>query len=345
MTPWKASLASSWFVVARSSQLGGKPLAVTLLGRPLVIARAASGDLFALDDCCPHRHVPLSAGCMTEHGLQCAYHGWTFAADGRCVAIPGLPPGACRPVAQVAAATAMEHDGLVWVRLDGEGEGEVDAVALPAFARRPSARAQRFVWHAAWNARAIDALENFLDAQHTHFVHAGIVRSAARRRPVDVTVTRSAGAVQVDYAGQPDQSGWLYRLFESRRESERAYFDASAAGTAQLEYRYRNGSALYFTLHVSPVNETMTQVHGTLHVENRWAPRWAVQLFVWPLLRRVLQQDRAIVEAQLRNRQRCGRGAEGMSTELDLVRPALEAAWLSAATEPSNSVRKVRVLL
>ena len=63
-----------------------------------------------------------------------------------------------------------------------------------------------------------------------------------------------------------------------RRESERAYFDASAAGTAQLEYRYRNGSALYFTLHVSPVNETMTQVHGTLHVENRWAPRWAGQL-------------------------------------------------------------------
>lgn len=340
---WKPSLARSWFVVARSSQIGPKPHAVTLLDRPLVIARAASGELFALDDCCPHRHVPLSAGRMTEQGLQCAYHGWTFAADGRCVSIPGLSSSACPPLVRVGAASIMEYDGLVWVRLDGAG---ADAAALPTFVRRLPADAQRFVWHAAWKARAIDALENFLDAQHTHFVHAGIVRSARhrQRQPVDVTVTRSAGALQVDYEGQPDQSGWLYRLFESQRERERAHFDASAAGTAQLEYRYRNGSALYFTLHFSPIGDGLTQVHGTLHVENRWAPRWAVRCLAWPLLRRVLHQDRAIVEAQALNRQRCRR-AEGISTELDLVRPALDAAWLPSGEASTDSVRKVRIWL
>jgi phenylpropionate dioxygenase-like ring-hydroxylating dioxygenase large terminal subunit len=345
MTRWNPSLARSWFVVARSSQIGSKPVPVTLLDRPLVIARAASGQLFALDDCCPHRHVPLSAGCMTEHGLRCAYHGWTFAADGRCVAIPGLPPGACQPVVRVAAATAIEDDGLVWVRLDGDSQHGVDAAVLPAFVRRASSRAQRFLWQATWHAHPIDALENFLDAQHTHFVHAGLVRTASRRRAVDVTILQSGSALQVDYGGQAGQSGWLYRLFESPRELERAHFDASAAGTAQLEYRYRNGSALYFTLHFSPVCEGLVRVHGTLHVENRWAPRWAIRLVVWPLLRRVLRQDRAIVEAQALNRQRCGRSGEGISTELDLVRPALDAAWSASGAESRDCLREVRVLL
>ncbi|MGN6083734.1 Rieske 2Fe-2S domain-containing protein [Trinickia sp.] len=342
MNAWNRSLAQSWFVVARTSEVGTKPRAVTLLDRPLAIARDASGALFALDDCCPHRHVPLSAGRMTEQGLQCAYHGWTFAADGRCVAIPGLRSGACQPAVRVGSAKVMEVDGLVWVRLDGMGDANADA--LPEFIRRPSVHARRFMWQAVWNARAIDALENFLDAQHTHFVHPGIVRSGRGRQAVDVTVTRSAGALQVDYKGQPVQSGWLYRLFESRRESERARFDAAAAGTAQLEYRYENGSALYFTLHFSPVSEAVTRVYGTLHIENRWAPRWAVRAFAWPLLRRVLRQDRQIVEAQAQNRNRCRRG-EGISTELDVVRPALDAVWLQSNEASTESVHKIRVFL
>lgn len=342
MNTWKPSLTGSWFVVAQSRQLGRKPLAVTLLDRPLVIARTTGGEPFALDDCCAHRHVPLSAGRVTGHGLQCPYHGWTFAPDGRCVHIPGLRPDACRPLASVGAASAIEHDGLVWVRLDGAGNA--DTTALPEFVRRLPAQARRFGWQGTWHARAIDALENFLDAQHTHFVHAGLVRDGRRRQPVDVTVVRSAGALRVDYAGQQTQSGWLYRLFESPRERERAQFDASAAGTAQLEYRYRNGCALYFTLHFSPISEAVTRVHGTLHVENRWAPRWAVKAFAWPLLRRVLKQDQAIVEAQAWNRQRCRRG-EGVSTELDLVKPALDAVWSRSDSAGAKSVRTIRILL
>ncbi len=344
MNPWPTSLESSWFVVARSEQIRDEPLAVTLLDRPLVIARTAQGRLFALDDCCPHRHVPLSAGCITGSGLQCAYHGWTFDTSGRCVSVPGLAPGARLPLARVGSADVTEFDGLVWIRLSGDGAGKADATALPAFVHRSAAQAQRFVWQSIWKARAIDALENFLDAQHTHFVHRGLVRSPGSRRMAEATVSRSAGSLQVDYRSGADQSGLLYRLFESPREVERAYFDASAAGTAQLEYRYRNGSALYFTLHFAPIGESLTRVHGTLHVENRWAPRWAIRLLAWPLLHRVLRQDRAVVEAQAMNRQRFRRN-EVVSTELDLVRPALDAVWTSRVGEDSDSIRTVRMLL
>ena len=340
MTPWNPALSRSWFVVAQSRQIGEKPFSVTLLNRPLVIARDRQGCLMALDDCCPHRHVPLSLGRMTDEGLQCAYHGWTFRADGRCVSVPGLMLSTCAPVAQVGAVGVMEHDGLVWVRLDSRDPAQ--AGTLPAFVHRLQPSGRRFVWQSTWRARAVDALENFLDAQHTHFVHAGLVRSSQRRTVVEATVSKLHGSVQVDYRGQPAQSGWMYRLFESPREVERAWFCSSAAGTAQLEYRYRNESALYFTLHFSPIDETHLHVHGTLHVENRWAPAWALWLIVWPFLRRILAQDQAIVEAQAKNKKRFANG-EGLSSELDLVKPVLDATWFDTSNQ--CDVSTVQMLL
>ncbi len=342
MNPWNPTLYRSWFVVASSRRLKSKPLAVTLFDRPLVLARMQSGELLALDDCCPHRHAPLSAGRVTQAGLQCGYHGWTFSADGRCTAIPGLAPSSCKPLVRVASVPVMEHDGLVWVKLDATSSA--DSHGLPEFVRRLPQGSRRFTWSTTWKAHAADALENFLDPLHTHFVHPGLVRGDADRRVVSATLTRSAGLLQVDYRGQPQQSGWLYRLFESPRELERAHFAAAAAGTAQLEYRYQNGSALYFTLHFSPIGETLTQVHGTFHVENRWAPQWAVRMIAWPFLRHVARQDQDIVEAQALNKARFHR-TTGVSTELDLVRPALDEIWSPASHPPAGQSRRIEIML
>lgn len=340
MNRWNPRLLSTWFVVAQSRQVRKKPFAVTLLDRPLVIARRLDGTLMALDDCCPHRHVPLSLGRMTEHGLQCAYHGWTFGLDGRCVSVPGLISTACPPTVQTGTVSVMENDGLIWIRLDGRAVTQ--SSSLPDFIHRLQPSSKRFVWESTWRARAIDALENFLDAQHTHFVHAGIVRQTHRRNLVEATVSHSYGSFHVDYRGQTKQSGWLYRLFESPREIERAHFSEDAAGSAQLEYRYLNGSALYFTLHLSPISESLTRVHGTLHVENRWAPRWALRLIVWPFLRQVLLQDKAIVEAQTENKKRFGR-SQGTSSELDLVRPMLDAVWHHGISDIGRETKVVHM--
>lgn len=342
MNAWNPALYRSWFVVASSRRLKSKPLAVTLLDRPLALARMQSGELLALDDCCPHRHAPLSAGRITPAGLQCGYHGWTFGADGRCTAIPGLAPSSCKPLVRVGSVGVMEHDGFVWVKPDAmSGAGSQD---LPEFVRRLPEGSRRFTWSTTWKAHALDALENFLDPLHTHFVHPGLVRGDGNRQNVSATVTRSAGVLQVDYRGQPQQSGWLYRLFESPREIERAHFAAAAAGSAQLEYRYQDGRALYFTLHFSPISEALTQVHGTLHVENRWAPQWAVRMIAWPFLRHVARQDQAIVEAQAANKARFRRDA-GVSTELDLVRPSLDEVWSLQPGSLAERSQRVEIML
>jgi phenylpropionate dioxygenase-like ring-hydroxylating dioxygenase large terminal subunit len=342
MNAWNPALYRSWFVVASSQRLKSRPLAVTLLDRPLVLARLQSGELLALDDCCPHRHAPLSAGRITPAGLRCGYHGWTFGADGRCTAIPGLTPPSCKPVVQVGSVGVMEHDGLIWVKPDTANGA--DSRDLPEFVRRLPQESRRFIWSTTWKAHAVDALENFLDPLHTHFVHPGLVRGEGHRQIVSATVTCSSGVLQVDYRGQPQQSGWLYRLFESPRELERAHFAAAAAGTAQLEYRYQDGSALYFTLHFSPISEALTQVHGTLHVENRWAPQWAVRMIAWPFLRHVARQDQAIVEAQAANKARFHRDT-GVSTELDLVRPSLDEIWSLQSRPLAEQSQRVEIML
>lgn len=342
MNAWNPALYRSWFVVAESRRLKSKPLGVTLLDRPLVLARLQSGELLALDDCCPHRHAPLSAGRVTPAGLQCGYHGWTFGVDGRCTALPGLPAHACKPVVRVGSVSAMEYDGLIWVK--PEALGSAGSQDLPEFLRRLPTGSRRFTWSTTWKAHAVDALENFLDPLHTHFVHPGLVRGDGNRQIVSATITRSAGVLQVDYRGQPQQGGWLYRLFESPRELERAHFTAGAAGSAQLEYRYQDGSALYFTIHFSPISDALTQVHGTLHVENRWAPEWAVRTLAWPFLRRVARQDQEVVEAQAANKTRFRRDA-GVSTELDLVRPSLDAVWALPSGPLTAQSQRVDIML
>jgi phenylpropionate dioxygenase-like ring-hydroxylating dioxygenase large terminal subunit len=75
-----------------------RPLAVTVGEHRLVVVRLRPGGPAAVfADRCPHRLVPLSAGTVADGRLRCAYHGWQFDADGRCVDLPSLGPDAAVP--------------------------------------------------------------------------------------------------------------------------------------------------------------------------------------------------------------------------------------------------------
>jgi phenylpropionate dioxygenase-like ring-hydroxylating dioxygenase large terminal subunit len=324
MTPWPAEILSRWFVLARADAVSERPQAIMLFGRPVAVARLGSGRALALEDRCPHRHAPLSAGAVDDAGLRCPYHGWTFGADGRCTRLPGLDAvGDAAP--RTKSFDVIERDGLLWA-----APSRQTPVTLPRLVLDTDPAQRRFLWQTLWNAPAIDCLENFLDAMHTHYVHAGLVRRAGERRPVKVTLATSAEGFAVDYEGTTQQSGLLYRLFESERISERAVF--AAPGTAQIEYRYRDGSTVRITLHFTPATQDTTHVFTTLHVGGRWAPAWAVRLFVWPFLRRVAMQDARMLTLQTATRARFG-DERYASTRADIVRPYLEAVWCANRTE------------
>ncbi|MNV72247.1 hypothetical protein D3C71_1653220 [compost metagenome] len=185
-------------------------------------------------------------------------------------------------------------------------------------------------------------MENVLDPLHTHFIHAGLVRRDGKRMQATVSFSTTEEGFTVDYRGMPAQSGLLYRLFESERTAERAHF--AAPGSARLEYTYANGSRVLIDLHFTPRTAEETDVFIALHVEGRWAPTWAVRLLAWPLLKRVNDQDMAILALQTRNKRRFG-DRNGASTALDIVRGTLEQFWTQGKLPTAPTARDISMLL
>ncbi len=333
MKDWSTHLDDHWFIAALSRNVTRQPQRVLLFGKPAVLVRGPQGEAWAFEDRCPHRGAALSAGRLGANGLVCPYHGWSFAAGGQCVAMPGGTQDGS-PIASfnVQAFAVVERDGFVWVSKAG-GRG------LPERVRALAPSQNRFRWQTRWRAPILDAQENFLDALHTHTVHPGLVRRADVRRPVDVTLRMGGDGFAIEYAGQATQSGLLYRLFESPRTRECAYYSGLSVG--QIEYRYANGATIWITLYFTPEMATSTHVWASLHVAGRWAPRWLVRMLVWPLLRQVARQDQRILEEQQTLRQYFP-GRHAAVTPLDIARPYIAQAWGQGGdTLPPESRRRL----
>jgi phenylpropionate dioxygenase-like ring-hydroxylating dioxygenase large terminal subunit len=108
-----------WYMAALAASLRpGAMRREMLLGEPVLLGRRTDGVVFALRDICPHRGVPLSAGRILAGGnVECPYHGWQFAGDGVCRAIPSLVPGQDLDPSRIKVRSypVKEQDGLIWV--------------------------------------------------------------------------------------------------------------------------------------------------------------------------------------------------------------------------------------
>ena len=198
-----AALRYFWHPVCSLDELAvaaPHPLAVELLGTRLAVADVGTPgapSLMAVADRCPHRSTALSVGWVEEGALRCAYHGWRFACDGRCVEIPSLGPdrGVIPERAAVGAAEAEVAYGLVWVRLDAgvptripDHPAWVDPT-MKVLGGRPY----------TWPTSAARRVENFVDLAHFPWVHDGTL--GVRREPVPPVpvVRREAGELRFEY--------------------------------------------------------------------------------------------------------------------------------------------------
>jgi phenylpropionate dioxygenase-like ring-hydroxylating dioxygenase large terminal subunit len=224
-------LRNDWHPVAHVGQLpAAAPLAVRLLGDDLVLWR--SGDqICAWRDLCIHRGTRLSLGRIADQRLACPYHGWTYAADGRCVHIPAhpdqSPPAKAR--AQTYAVT-VAYD-LIWVCLGDPAQ------PVPAFSEWDDPHYRKILCGpyplAAAGPRIV---ENFLDVGHFPFVHEGILGDANYPEIADYTATISADGVlaQGVRVYQPDpygtgQGDWVEYTYAVLRPLTARFHKASDA--------------------------------------------------------------------------------------------------------------------
>lgn len=106
-------LLDRWWVAGFAWELKDKPLARTLLGRPMVLFRTPDGHVAALEDRCCHKELPLSCGAVEQRGLRCGYHGLLFNPQGQCVEIPGQERIPVK--AKVPSYPLVERDQILWV--------------------------------------------------------------------------------------------------------------------------------------------------------------------------------------------------------------------------------------
>jgi phenylpropionate dioxygenase-like ring-hydroxylating dioxygenase large terminal subunit len=166
-----------WQPVALSRELAepdGAPLRACVLGEDVRLFRASDGTVGVVSQRCPHRGADLFFGRNENGGLACAYHGWKFATDGRCLAIPTLEPGPARARAEahvrLPAYPVVERGGFVWAYL-GPREHmppppDLEFMVVPDSHVHVSKKLQQCNW--------AQACEGGLDTAHFSFLHMSV---------------------------------------------------------------------------------------------------------------------------------------------------------------------------
>ncbi len=118
-TPDSLMLFGFWYRALPSEGVPRRQLVKTmLLEIPMVIGRDTQGCVFALQDTCPHRGMPLSCGWFDGQQVECSYHGWKFDPhSGQCQLIPSLTSDQKLKVDRIYAGNfaCEEHDDYIWV--------------------------------------------------------------------------------------------------------------------------------------------------------------------------------------------------------------------------------------
>ena len=87
-----------WYVAAFGREIGHDLFSRTICGESILFWRTAEGAVTAMSDRCVHRRFPLSQAPtrLVDDRVVCGYHGFTYDAGGRCVAVP-TPAGGSGP--------------------------------------------------------------------------------------------------------------------------------------------------------------------------------------------------------------------------------------------------------
>jgi phenylpropionate dioxygenase-like ring-hydroxylating dioxygenase large terminal subunit len=342
--PSPARLPDQWFAVCRSRELRAAPRACLLQGVPLVLFRGAGGTPSALADRCPHRNAPLSAGRVRDGLLECGYHGWRFAPDGTCRAVPGLPGTAAREARSATRHATAEHDGLVWVYSTPDAAPRRPPFRFPCLDDARYTSIRRTLTFAAPLAHA---LENALDVPHTAFLHGGLFRTAGARHDVEVVVRRGADGAEAEYRGEPRPTGLLGRVLAPRGGVVAHVDRFLLPSIAQVEYRLGDDSHLLATTAMTPLDEATTRLFAVVSFRLP-LPGWLVAPVVAPVATRVLRQDAAILARQAATIRRFG-GERFASTGLDVLGPhiwrLLEHAASGDPAPPPSHEHRARMAL
>ena len=160
-----------WYPICTSEELSTEaPKLVELLGVRLAAFRDSDKEARVVSDTCVHRGGSLSKGKVTENGITCPYHGWSFDGSGKCTKIPQIKTGKVPSRAKIDAYPVYEKYGIVFAFLGDASESERPPVPLVEEWEQEGWRVNGPVVFEI-DAYYERSLENGMDPLHNEFVH------------------------------------------------------------------------------------------------------------------------------------------------------------------------------
>ena len=146
------------------------PVRIPLLGERLIAFRDSSANVGIVSEVCAHRQASLYFGRVEDCGIRCAYHGWHFDVNGRCLDIPSEPAeNKFRDTIRLTAYPSLERGGVIWVYM-GDPELQPPPPALE-WAGLPIEHL--FVSKRLQECNYLQVMEGGLDSSHLSFLHRG----------------------------------------------------------------------------------------------------------------------------------------------------------------------------
>ncbi|HUK58264.1 MAG TPA: aromatic ring-hydroxylating dioxygenase subunit alpha [Stellaceae bacterium] len=186
-------LRNAWYAAIWAGDLAERPVARTIIGQKLVLFRGASGGAAALADRCCHRAAPLSRGEVVGDTLRCGYHGLSFDAAGRCVAVPiqeQVPRGAA-----VQSFPTVERQNVVWVWMGDAARADPAKIPDLPWLASPDWTTTPGYLHVDANAQLL--VDNLLDFTHVPYVHPGTLAGDPREAVVPIKTERLNHGIRV----------------------------------------------------------------------------------------------------------------------------------------------------
>lgn len=147
---------------------GNRPVKpITLLGESLVLFKDDRGRYGLIDRSCPHRGTDLAYGRLEDGGLRCAFHGWLFDVEGKCLQTPAEPEGSnlCANIRQ-KAYPVVERSGILFAYM-----GPGAPPAFPHFDCFVAPDTHTFAFKGMIDCNWLQSLEVGIDPAHTSFLH------------------------------------------------------------------------------------------------------------------------------------------------------------------------------
>jgi len=302
-----------WYFGLRSAALKpGEMVRREMVGQPILFARTKAGRVFAFQDICPHRGVPLSAGklhdaqdrvggeALTEPQVECPYHGWRFGVDGGCRKIPSLLEDQKVGIERIRVPTypVAEKNGVIWVYVPAPRKGPlIEDVEIkmppPEIPGIGEDWQPKFRMEMNFNCHVDHAVIGLMDPAHVPFVHR---QWWWRTEKSMYAKAKDFGPVDYGFSmlpHEPSSNSFAYRWIFGAKPSTEIRFRLPGIRTEHITSK--RATVMGLTC-VTPITEKLTEIMQFFYWD---APFLSVLTpMLRPFAKTFLAQDGDMVDLQ-----------------------------------------------